>query len=60
MPDCVGCHVQRIQAYDKPTGLNTYRLIAPNLSQVAAQKDAQLSQVIHGRFDRKLLFLPST
>ncbi|CAK0787609.1 hypothetical protein CVIRNUC_010831 [Coccomyxa viridis] len=40
----VGEYLQRIQAYDKPTGLNTYRLIAPDLSQVAAQKDAQLSQ----------------
>ena len=39
-----GC-VQRIQAYDKATGLNTYRIMSPDLAQVAAQMDSALLAV---------------
>ena len=41
---CPGC-VQRIQAYDKATSLNTYRIMSPDLAQVAAQMDTQLMAV---------------
>ena len=39
------CALQRIQAYDKATGLNSYRLTSPNLSQAAAEKDSELAAV---------------
>ena len=39
------CALQRIQAYDKATGLNSYRLTGPNLSQAAAEKDSELAAV---------------
>lgn len=41
---CPGC-VQRIQAYDKATSLNTYRVMSPDLAQVAEQMDSQLMAV---------------
>ena len=41
---CTG-YVQRIQAYDKATGLNTYRIMSPDLAQVAAQMDTALMAV---------------
>ena len=45
MPDLKECALQRIQAYDKATGLNSYRLTSPNLSQAAAEKDSELAAV---------------
>ena len=39
------CALQRIEAYDKATNLNSYRLTSPNLSQAAAEKDSELAAV---------------
>jgi hypothetical protein len=37
--------LQRIQAYDKATGLSAVRIINPDLNKEAAAKDQQLQQV---------------
>ncbi|KAK9904758.1 hypothetical protein WJX75_001986 [Coccomyxa subellipsoidea] len=41
----VQAYVQRIQAYDKATGLSAVRIINPDLNKEAAAKDQQLQQV---------------